>query len=44
MKDHLLMRLTIPLHDPLKIGSLHGILAEVAQMGSITIESIIDLL
>ena len=35
---------TVPLHHPLKIGTLHGILAEVSQMCSITIESIIELL
>lgn len=36
--------ITIPLHDPLKIGTLHGIVTEVAQMRSITIESILQLL
>jgi predicted RNA binding protein YcfA (HicA-like mRNA interferase family) len=35
---------TVPLHDSLKIGTLHGILAEVAQMRAITIESILHLL
>jgi predicted RNA binding protein YcfA (HicA-like mRNA interferase family) len=39
--DHLI---TVPFHDPLKTGTLHGILAEVAQTRSITIESIIHLL
>jgi predicted RNA binding protein YcfA (HicA-like mRNA interferase family) len=34
--------ITVPLHNPLKAGTLHGILAEVAEMRSITIESIAD--
>jgi predicted RNA binding protein YcfA (HicA-like mRNA interferase family) len=36
--------ITVPLHNPLKTGTLHGILTEVAQMRSITIESIIEML
>jgi predicted RNA binding protein YcfA (HicA-like mRNA interferase family) len=36
--------ITVPLHNPLKVGMLHGILSEVAQMRSIPIESIADLL
>lgn len=36
--------ITVPLHNPLKAGTLHGILSEIAQMRSITIESITDLL
>jgi predicted RNA binding protein YcfA (HicA-like mRNA interferase family) len=36
--------LTIPLHDSLKTGTLHGILTEVAQMRSISIEQITKLL
>ena len=36
--------ITVPLHNPLKTGTLHGILSEIAQMRSITIETIIDLL
>ena len=36
--------ITVPMHNPLKTGTLHGILAEVAQLRSITIESIIELL
>ena len=36
--------ITVPLHNPLKTGTLHGILAEVAQMRSVTIESLADLL
>jgi len=36
--------ITVPLHNPLKTGTLHGILSEVAQKRSITIESIANLL
>jgi predicted RNA binding protein YcfA (HicA-like mRNA interferase family) len=36
--------ITVPLHNPLKTGTLYGILSEVAQARAITIESIIDLL
>jgi predicted RNA binding protein YcfA (HicA-like mRNA interferase family) len=36
--------ITVPLHDPLKTGTPHGILSEVGQERSITIESIADLL
>jgi len=36
--------ITVPLHDPLKIGTLHGVLTEIALMRSITIESMIELL
>jgi predicted RNA binding protein YcfA (HicA-like mRNA interferase family) len=36
--------ITVPLHNPLKTGTLHDILSETAQMRSITIESITDLL
>jgi predicted RNA binding protein YcfA (HicA-like mRNA interferase family) len=36
--------ITVPLHDPLKTGTLYGILSEVGQERSITIESIADLL
>lgn len=32
--------ITVPLHHPLKIGTLHAILSEVAQMRSITLESL----
>ena len=32
--------ITVPLHNPLKTGTLHGILSEVAQKRSITIESL----
>jgi predicted RNA binding protein YcfA (HicA-like mRNA interferase family) len=32
--------ITVPLHNPLKTGTLHGILSEVAQKRSITIESV----
>lgn len=30
---------TVPLHNPLKTGTLHGILAEVAQTRGISIET-----
>ena len=33
---------TVPLHDSLKIGTLRGILSEVAQTRAITIESILE--
>jgi predicted RNA binding protein YcfA (HicA-like mRNA interferase family) len=36
--------ITVPLHDSLKIGTLHSIIAEVAQIQSITIESILQML
>jgi predicted RNA binding protein YcfA (HicA-like mRNA interferase family) len=36
--------ITIPLHSPLKPGTLHGILSEVAQMRSIAIESLMEFL
>jgi len=35
--------ITVPLHNPLKTGTLHDILSEVAQKRSITIESIVNL-
>ncbi len=36
--------ITVPLHDSMKSGTLHGILSEVAIMKSISIESIAELL
>ena len=36
--------ITIPRHNPLKTGTLHGILLEVAQARSTTIESLTGLL
>ena len=36
--------ITVPLHNPLKTGTLHGILAEVAFMRSMTTESLAELL
>jgi predicted RNA binding protein YcfA (HicA-like mRNA interferase family) len=36
--------ITVPLHNPLKTGTLHSILSEVARMRSVTIESIIEML
>jgi predicted RNA binding protein YcfA (HicA-like mRNA interferase family) len=35
---------TVPLHDPLKTSTLHGILAEVALVRSITVEFLSQLL
>jgi predicted RNA binding protein YcfA (HicA-like mRNA interferase family) len=35
---------TVPLHNPLKTGTLHGILTEVALMRSTTIDSLAALL
>jgi hypothetical protein len=35
---------TVPLHNPLKTGTLHAILAEVALMRAITVESLAQLL
>jgi predicted RNA binding protein YcfA (HicA-like mRNA interferase family) len=34
----------VPLHSPLKTGTLHGILAEVAAARSTTVESLCELL
>jgi predicted RNA binding protein YcfA (HicA-like mRNA interferase family) len=36
--------ITVPLHNPLKTGTLHGILSEVAQARSTGIESLIEFL
>jgi predicted RNA binding protein YcfA (HicA-like mRNA interferase family) len=36
--------ITVPLHNPLKAGTLHGILSEVAEKRSITVESTATLL
>jgi predicted RNA binding protein YcfA (HicA-like mRNA interferase family) len=36
--------ITVPLHNPLKTGTLFGILSEVAQTRSITIQSLAELL
>ena len=35
--------ITVPLHNPLKTGTLHAILSEIAQMRS-TVEDLTDLL
>jgi predicted RNA binding protein YcfA (HicA-like mRNA interferase family) len=35
---------TVPLHHPLKTGTLHGILAEVALMRSTTVDALAELL
>ncbi len=36
--------ITIPLHNPIKTGTLHGILSEVSQIRSIPVESLAKLL
>jgi predicted RNA binding protein YcfA (HicA-like mRNA interferase family) len=36
--------ISVPLDDPLKIGTFHGILVEVARAQSISIQDILDLL
>ena len=36
--------ITMPLHNPLKTGTLHGILSEVARMRAIPLESLCELL
>jgi len=36
--------ITIPLHSPLKPGTLHCVISEVAQMRSIAIETLLELL
>lgn len=36
--------ITVPQHNPLKTGTLHGILTEVALMQSVTVESLAELL
>ena len=36
--------ITVPLHDPLKTGTLHGILTEVACVRSVSIASLAELL
>ena len=36
--------ITVPLHNPLKTGTLHGILSEVAQMRSMTVDALAELL
>jgi predicted RNA binding protein YcfA (HicA-like mRNA interferase family) len=36
--------ISVPLHNPLKIGTFHGILIEVAKAQSVSIQEILDLL
>ena len=36
--------ITVPLHNPLKTGTLHGILAEVALVRSTTVQALSELL
>ena len=35
---------TVPMHNQMKVGTLHSILTEAAQMRSVTLESLTDLL
>ena len=35
---------TVPMHDPVKVGTLHGILSEVASMRSVSLDSLVSLL
>ena len=36
--------LTVPLHDPVKPGTLHGIITEVARAQDVTVEFIVHML
>ena len=36
--------ITVPMHNTLKIGTLHDILSEIAQVRAISVESITELL
>jgi predicted RNA binding protein YcfA (HicA-like mRNA interferase family) len=36
--------ITVPLHNPLKSGTLHGILAEVSEKRQISMEQLMELL
>jgi len=36
--------ISVPFHDPLKIGTFHGILVEVARAQSISVQDILNLL
>ncbi len=36
--------ITVPMHNPLKTGTLHGILAEVATMRALTLKALLELL
>jgi predicted RNA binding protein YcfA (HicA-like mRNA interferase family) len=36
--------ITVPLHDVLKVGTLHSILTEVAERRSTTVDALIELL
>ncbi len=36
--------ITVPMHDPMKTGTFHGILNEVAEARSVSIEKLIALL
>lgn len=36
--------ITIPMHNPLKTGTLHDILSEVAQARSVSVDALLELL
>ena len=36
--------ITVPLHSPLRIGTLHAIVSEVSQMSSISMEALCEML
>ena len=36
--------ISVPLHNPLKTGTFHGILADVARTRSVSVQSIVDML
>jgi predicted RNA binding protein YcfA (HicA-like mRNA interferase family) len=36
--------ITVPLHNPIKTGTVHGIVSEVAQMRSIDNETVVEML
>jgi hypothetical protein len=41
--DRPVTRFTVTMHNPMKAGTFHGILSEVAEGRSVSIESIIEL-
>jgi predicted RNA binding protein YcfA (HicA-like mRNA interferase family) len=36
--------ITVPMHNPIKTGTVHGIVSEVAQMRSIDNETVVEML
>ena len=43
-KAHPTHSISVPQHNPLKVGTFHGILAEVAQAQGISVQELLDLL